>query len=167
MSHVFLLRNQQSYFFNRQGEWVSGREASSLFKALHRDEAINEVFEISARDFGQRIEVVEVATSDKGVPQIPAEWIVEPPAPAVSAEALIANEAGNSVEGESVAGEIDAGESELTADPSQPMLAHTALESTLATETTADTEMVAAETVEAAESEANQGSMDFFRVESA
>ncbi|WP_317932520.1 hypothetical protein [Halioxenophilus sp. WMMB6] len=95
MTQVFLLRNQHGYFFNRQGEWVSGREAASLFRAHHKDEAINEVFEISARDFGQRIEIVELPVSEKGVPQVPAEWIVEPPV-VVEEEAAVEGDASTS-----------------------------------------------------------------------
>ena len=81
MSTLFVLRNQDSLFINRQGEWVSGREANTLFRAKHKDEALNEVFEISARDFGQRITVEEVEATEKGQPIIPADWIVDVPEP--------------------------------------------------------------------------------------
>jgi len=83
MSNVFLLRNQHSLFLNRHAQWVSGKEAASLFRAKHKDEALNEVFEVSARDISQRIEVVELPVNEKGVPIIPAEWIVELPEPAL------------------------------------------------------------------------------------
>ncbi|BFM09584.1 hypothetical protein [Halioxenophilus aromaticivorans] len=79
MSTLFVLRNQDSLFINRQGEWVSGREANSLFRAKFKDEALNEVFEISARDFGQRITVEEVQATEKGQPIIPEEWVVNVP----------------------------------------------------------------------------------------
>lgn len=88
MIKLFLLRNQQGLFINRHGEWVSGAEAASLQKLKFKDEAINEVFEISARDVEQRVEIVEVDANDKGVPIIPPEWIVaipETPVPETTA----------------------------------------------------------------------------------
>lgn len=81
MSTLFVLRNQQSLFLNRQGEWVSGREATSLFRAKHKDEALNEVFELSARDFTQRVQVESVPASEKGQPVIPEQWLVDAPEP--------------------------------------------------------------------------------------
>ena len=81
MRKVFVLKNQQGLFWNRQHAWVNGSEANGLFRADHKDEAINEVFEISARDFDQRIEVLEVDANVKGVPTIPKDWIVELPEP--------------------------------------------------------------------------------------
>jgi hypothetical protein len=79
MSSVFILRNQQGLFTNRQGEWVNGREASGLFRTAHKDEAINEMFEISAKDPQQRIEIVSVEANSKGIPTIPDDWIVQLP----------------------------------------------------------------------------------------
>lgn len=86
MSKVFLLQNQQKFFINRQGLWVSGREPAGLFRVKNKDEAINEIFEISARDFDQRITVIEADATEKGVPIIDPEWISELPEPVYGEE---------------------------------------------------------------------------------
>jgi hypothetical protein len=89
MSSVFILRNQHGLFISRQGEWVNGREAAGLFRTTHKDEAINEMFEVSAKDHQQRVEIVSVSTNDKGIPALPADWIVELPEPQLAlAEAV-------------------------------------------------------------------------------
>lgn len=77
MSTLFVLRNQQGLFLSRQGEWVSGREATTLFRAKNKDEAFNEVFEVSSKDINQRVQVESVAASAKGQPVVPEEWIVD------------------------------------------------------------------------------------------
>ncbi len=79
MSKVFLLQNQDKFFINRQGLWVNGREPAGLYRVKNRDEAINEIFEISARDFDQRITVVEADATVKGIPIIEPDWISELP----------------------------------------------------------------------------------------
>lgn len=81
MSSVFILRNQHGLFISRQGEWVSGREATGLFRTSHKDQAINEMFEVSAKDHQQRVEILSVSTNDKGIPALPADWIVDLPEP--------------------------------------------------------------------------------------
>ncbi|MCE2027962.1 hypothetical protein [Sessilibacter corallicola] len=81
MSTVYLLQNQNKFFFSRQGLWVSGKEPAGLYRVVNKDEAINEIFEISARDFDQRITVVETEATEKGVPIIDPSWISELPEP--------------------------------------------------------------------------------------
>jgi hypothetical protein len=81
MSKVFLLQNQHKFFINRQGLWVSGREPAGLYRVKNRDEAINEIFEISARDFDQRITIIETDATVKGVPIIDPSWLSELPEP--------------------------------------------------------------------------------------
>ncbi|GAB2198458.1 hypothetical protein [Sessilibacter sp. MAH4] len=81
MSKIFLLQNHQGFFLNRQGLWVSGREPAGLFRAVNKDEAVNEVFEVSARDYSQRISIVETETTEKGVPVVDPSWISDLPEP--------------------------------------------------------------------------------------
>ncbi len=106
MNTLFVLRNQDSLFINRHIEWVSGREANTLFRAKHKDEALNEVFEISARDFGQRITVEEVSATEKGQPVIPAEWVVELPEPEQPQDELLPSGVEQSPQAELLSGEV-------------------------------------------------------------
>lgn len=73
MTTVFLLQNQSKLLLNKQGEWVDGREANSLYRSVHRDEALNHMVEVNARDYTLRIKVLECQLNERGVPQLPKE----------------------------------------------------------------------------------------------
>lgn len=73
MSTIFLLQNQHKYLLNKQGEWVDGREANTLFRTPHRDEALNQMIEVNARDYTLRIKILECTLSDRGLPLLKDE----------------------------------------------------------------------------------------------
>ena len=70
MSELFILQNHDKLFLGRQKEWLDGSDPASLFKTPHKDEAVNQVFEISSKDYTQRIKVVSCKANDKGLPVI-------------------------------------------------------------------------------------------------
>lgn len=164
MPTVFVLKNQQTLFWNRQGEWVSGTEASSLFRSQHKDEAINVVFEISARDYAQRVEIVAVETTEKGVPIIPPEWIVEWPEPqpeqALQDEIAESVEDGVSPSGEDIASPSGADEAsaETGMGQDQPIAGG---------ETDGGEVGECAESAESSAETESRQSLDFFQEESA
>ena len=73
MTTVFLLQNQSKLLLNKQGEWVDGREANSLYRTVHRDEALNHMVEVNARDYTLRIKILECQLNERGVPQLQKE----------------------------------------------------------------------------------------------
>lgn len=75
MSELFILQNHDKLFLGRQKEWLDGRDPASLFKTPHKDEAVNQVFEISSKDYTQRIKVVSCKVNEKGLPIIDAELL--------------------------------------------------------------------------------------------
>ena len=72
MTTVFLLQNQDKLFLDKHGDWVDGRDAGSLFRSPHRDEAVNQMVEVNARDYSLRIALLECPLSERGWPQIDA-----------------------------------------------------------------------------------------------
>lgn len=70
MTEIYLLQNQDKLFLNKQGEWVDGREAGGLYKTRHRDEALNQLFEVNTKDYSQRIHVLSCTAKPNGLPQI-------------------------------------------------------------------------------------------------
>ena len=68
MSEVFVVKNQEGYFASKQKEWLDGREPRQLFRSPHKDEAINLVFEMSAKDIRVRAETIAVELDDKKFP---------------------------------------------------------------------------------------------------
>lgn len=73
MKQVFVLQNQHKRFLNRQNEWVDGREAGTLYKTPHKDEAINQMVEASAKDYTQRVRLLACPLNSKNQPQIEAD----------------------------------------------------------------------------------------------
>lgn len=73
MNSIFLLQNQHKHLLNKQGEWVDGREANTLFRTPHRDEALNQMIEVNARDYTLRIKILECTLNDRGLPLLKDE----------------------------------------------------------------------------------------------
>ncbi|HEY3699225.1 MAG TPA: hypothetical protein VGK97_07830 [Spongiibacteraceae bacterium] len=72
MNNVFVIKNQLGLYLNRQQEWVDGSDRYCLFRAAHKDEAINTVFEVSSRDIYLRAETLACEIDDKGNPIVTA-----------------------------------------------------------------------------------------------
>lgn len=80
MSELFILQNQDKLFLGKQKDWLDGRDLGGLFKTVHKDEAINQMFEVSSKDYTQRVKVLSCRANEKGLPIIEPELL--PPAQA-------------------------------------------------------------------------------------
>ncbi len=78
MSELFILQNQDKLFLGRQNNWLDGRDLAAVFKTVHKDEAINQMFEASSKDYRQRIKVLSCSANEKGLPIIDPEIMPEP-----------------------------------------------------------------------------------------
>ncbi len=78
MSELFILQNQDKLFLGKQNNWLDGRDLNALFKTVHKDEAINQMFEASSKDYTQRIKVLSCSPNEKGLPVIDPELLPEP-----------------------------------------------------------------------------------------
>ena len=97
MSELFILQNHDKLFLGRQKEWLDGRDPAGLFKTPHKDEAVNQVFEISSKDYTQRIKVVSCKANEKGLPVIEPELLpdadAQPKSASLFAEEAVTDEA--------------------------------------------------------------------------
>jgi len=75
---VYVIRNQLQQFWTRSSEWVDGREPQRLLKLKHRDEAVNQLVELSARDIDLRGEVVACELNERGEPVVEASEHLTP-----------------------------------------------------------------------------------------
>lgn len=83
MSELFILQNQDKLFLGKQNQWLDGRDLNALYKTAHKDEAVNQMFEVSSKDYTQRIKVVSCQANEKGLPRLDPETMPEPlPKPA-------------------------------------------------------------------------------------
>lgn len=101
MSDLFILQNQDNLLLGKQKDWLDGRDLAALYKTLHKDEAINQMVEVSAKDYTQRIKILTCQSNDKGLPIID-EALLPPPLPKVpkpnSRAAALALEAADKLE---------------------------------------------------------------------
>ena len=68
MANVFVIQNQHGHYLSKQLEWVDGRDKRVLFRTVHRDEAINMVFEQSSKNIELRAHPLECETDDSAQP---------------------------------------------------------------------------------------------------
>lgn len=73
MKQVFILQNQHKQFLTKQGEWTDGRDGNTLYRTEHKDEAINQQFEASSKDYTLRLTLIECSLNERGVPIIPVD----------------------------------------------------------------------------------------------
>lgn len=70
MNELFILQNQHKLFLGKQNTWVDGQDPNVLYKTAYKDEAINQMVEVSAKDYTQRIRIISCNTSEKGLPDL-------------------------------------------------------------------------------------------------
>src|SRR4051812_9956330 len=102
MTQTFILQNQDKLFFGKNKEWVDGYDANAVFKTLHKDEAVNQMFEITSKDYKQRVKVITCDLDEKALPIIDADIMPAPlpkvPKPPKAGTDLFAEPASDAVE---------------------------------------------------------------------
>jgi hypothetical protein len=77
MNETFVIRNQLGHYWGKKKCWVDGSRAKKVMLCKHRDEGLNLLVELSARDIDLRGEVLAVETNNKGVPVVtPSEYLL-------------------------------------------------------------------------------------------
>lgn len=64
MTTHYIIRNQLGHYWGRGKRWTDGRDTGKVFAPSHLDEAVNTVFELSAKDVLLRCEIQGVTTVD-------------------------------------------------------------------------------------------------------
>ncbi len=90
MSTLYILQNQSGYYLkkspaNTPAEWVDGQEPNTLFRTMHKDEAVNMLFETNSQNVELRITIKEYEANKKKLPIIPPDDL-PPPLPKVTEE---------------------------------------------------------------------------------
>lgn len=78
MNQTFILQNQDKLFFGKNKEWVDGYDANAVYKTLHKDEAVNQMFEITSKDYKQRVKVLTCDLNEKALPIIDSDIMPAP-----------------------------------------------------------------------------------------
>ncbi len=66
----YLLQNDRGEFLDKSLEWVPGARADEVFQTPHRDVALNQLVELTTRDFNLRARVVSCELDDRGRPRL-------------------------------------------------------------------------------------------------
>lgn len=82
MQDVYVIRNQLGHYWGKSKAWVDGRDARGVLRVKFRDEGVNLLFELSAKDIELRGEVLEVSLSERGEPLLEISNIPVPVADA-------------------------------------------------------------------------------------
>ncbi|WP_198147350.1 hypothetical protein [Gilvimarinus polysaccharolyticus] len=80
MTEVYLLQNQDKLFLSKQRTWLDGRDPAVLYRSPNKDEAVNEMFEASSKDYRQRVSLVSCPLNERRNPIIDPD-ILPPPQP--------------------------------------------------------------------------------------
>ena len=80
---VQVVRNQLGHYWGKSKAWVDGRDPRGVARVKHRDEGVNLLFELSAKDVDLRGEVIAVPVTERGEPVLEVSSI---PLPATDAE---------------------------------------------------------------------------------
>jgi len=91
MTATFILQNQDSLFYGKSKEWVDGYDANAVYKTAHKDEAVNQMFEITSKDYKQRVKVLACDLNEKGLPIIDSA-IMPAPLPKAPKKDLFADQ---------------------------------------------------------------------------
>ena len=75
---VFILQNQHGQYLNKEGDWVCGSDATTLFRSPHHDVALNQLVEANAKDYSLRAAVVTCELDSRGRPVLTQQEIAEP-----------------------------------------------------------------------------------------
>ena len=67
---LFVIRNQLEQYLDKQNGWQSGKDNNALYKTEHRDEALNTLIEINAKDISLRGQILEVPADEKKRPVV-------------------------------------------------------------------------------------------------
>ena len=83
MTDVFVIRNQQGHYWGKSKEWLDGSDNRTVLRTRHEDEAVNTLFELSAKDIDLRGEVIAAELDQRNHPIIEPSAIPLPGKPDV------------------------------------------------------------------------------------
>lgn len=89
-NHLYILQNQDDLFLGKNSDWTDGTDPRALFKTRHKDEALNQLFEVNSKDYTQRIQLICCPEKGRGLPDIDPD-IMPPPLPKQAPAAEAAN----------------------------------------------------------------------------
>ncbi len=88
MSTLYLICNQDNHFLEKSGEWANTLRASTIYRTVHKDEALNHLLEMNAKEITLRLSIVEATHTEAGIQLNTPLEPVEPEQAANEGEAI-------------------------------------------------------------------------------
>ena len=70
MEPTYIVINQLGQYLNKHKAWISGRDSQLIYRTVHKDEALNQVFEMSSKDIELRARILIAELDEKGQPVV-------------------------------------------------------------------------------------------------
>ncbi|MEM8593582.1 MAG: hypothetical protein AAGF06_02025, partial [Pseudomonadota bacterium] len=71
MPKVFVIQNKDGHYLTKKNDyWLDGSEPNVLFKTPHHDVALNTLIEFNSKHIDVRAEILEVDSTQKGLPVV-------------------------------------------------------------------------------------------------
>ncbi len=70
MSKVFVVQSAQGHYFSKQGLWISGKDANLVYVGQYKDEALNQLIDITLKDVTVRARVIETELNQRKLPAL-------------------------------------------------------------------------------------------------
>ncbi len=67
---LYLIENQYGQLLSKELTWIDASEADTLFYSPHKDQAINQLVELSSKDTSLRGKITHCAVDDRGRPAL-------------------------------------------------------------------------------------------------
>jgi hypothetical protein len=73
MTEVYLLQRNDGYYLSKHQDWVDGSHANELYRASHKDDAINTKVELTVKEPLLRLKIISCDLTERGVLCLPAQ----------------------------------------------------------------------------------------------
>ena len=68
MSKIYVVQSADGHYYSKHQEWLTGKDASQIYFGKYKDEALNQLIDITLNDVNVRAKVVETLLNERGFP---------------------------------------------------------------------------------------------------
>lgn len=68
MNTVYVVQSIEGHYFSKHGEWLSGKEPNQIYVGKYKDDALNQLIDITIKSVDVRAKVVETQLNERKLP---------------------------------------------------------------------------------------------------
>jgi len=68
MNKVYVVQSADGHYYSKHQEWLTGKDVSQIYFGKYKDEALNQLIDITLSDVNVRAKVVETVLNERGLP---------------------------------------------------------------------------------------------------